>query len=93
MFDELDPLREMSGLAGLLQHYADLAQPDRHIWQDRRSEHPTHDRRTLTRLHGELIAGGWVEQNTGQTVGGCYRVTPAGLRALRELAAAAALDG
>ena len=34
-------------------------------------------------LHGELIAFGWVEQNTGQ-VPSCYRITLAGLRAIRQ---------
>lgn len=84
MYDELDSLREVAGLVDLLRHYADLAAPDRLLWQKRVSAHPTHDRRTLTRLHGELIAGGWVEQNTGHSVAS-YRVTPAGLRALRDL--------
>jgi hypothetical protein len=92
MFDELESLREMVGLLELLQHYAVLAEPDRQAWQDRLCEHPQHNPRTLTRLHGELIAGGWIEQNTGHTIAGrsgvpaCYRITPAGLRALRELA-------
>ena len=46
--------------------------------------------RELVRLHGELLAHGWVEQNTGAslaqrpgTVPACYRVTAAGVRALR----------
>jgi len=44
----------------------------------------------LSRLHGELIAQGWIEQNTGVTVvlkpgvvSACYRVTTAGQRALK----------
>ena len=47
--------------------------------------------RDLVRLHGQLIACGWVEQNAGATpvlrpgaVAACYRVTAAGLRALRQ---------
>jgi hypothetical protein len=46
----------------------------------------------MTRLHGELIAHGWVEQNTGLTpllrkgeAPACYRVTTAGLRALKQV--------
>lgn len=46
--------------------------------------------RQLVMLHGELLAFGWLEQNTGSTrvlkagaVAACYRVTAAGLRALR----------
>jgi len=37
----------------------------------------------LVKLHGELIAFGWVEQNTGE-VPICYRITPAGSRAMRQ---------
>lgn len=90
MFDDDDPLGQTPGLLDLLRHYGRLARPDRHAWQDRLLEHPEHDARGLTRLHGELLAAGWLEQNTGHTVPGrpgvaaCYRVTPAGLRALRE---------
>jgi hypothetical protein len=47
--------------------------------------------RKLVRLHGQLLARGWVEQNTGATpvlrpgaLAACYRVTAAGLRALRQ---------
>jgi hypothetical protein len=42
----------------------------------------------LVRLHGHLLAFGWVEQNTGNTpalrhgaVPGCYRITASGMRA------------
>ena len=45
--------------------------------------------RQLARLHGELLAYGWLEQNTGLTpvlrrgeAPACYRITAAGLRAL-----------
>jgi hypothetical protein len=47
--------------------------------------------RDLVRLHGQHLARGWLEQNTGATpvlrpgtVTACYRVTAAGLRALRQ---------
>ena len=85
MYDELEPLHEMAGLAELLRHYAALAKPDRQAWQVRLLAQTGADARGLTRLHGELIASGWIEQNTGTTVGGCYRVTSAGLRVLGEL--------
>ena len=46
----------------------------------------------MTKLHGELIAFSWIEQNTGNipviregAVPGCYRVTLAGLRALKQI--------
>ena len=80
-------MRDESGLFGLLTHYAELAAPDRQAWQDRRLDLDGCDGRQLTRLHGELIAFGWLEQNTGVVtqpragaVPGCYRVTRAGLR-------------
>jgi len=50
--------------------------------------------REMTQMHGELIAYGWVEQNTGLTpvlradeAPACYRVTTAGLRALKQVRA------
>ena len=36
----------------------------------------------ITKLHGELIALNWVEQNAGQ-VPTCYPITLAGFRAVR----------
>lgn len=90
MNDDLTPLRESPELHDLLTHYARLAGPDRQVWQDRRMEQDGCDPRMLSRLHGRLIAQGWVEQNTaGLTTGragavpNSYRVTPAGLRALK----------
>lgn len=87
---EDDDLLTVPGLLDLLNHYAGLAQPDRHAWQDRLMEQGDLAPRDLTRLHGELIASGYIEQNTGHTlpnrpgVAACYRITTAGLRALRE---------
>jgi hypothetical protein len=90
MFNELERLRDVSGLHDLLDHYAGLAGPDRLVWQDRLLEMGSVAGRDLARLHGELLAYGWLEQNTGVTplvrkgeAPGCYRVTPAGLRALK----------
>jgi hypothetical protein len=94
MFNEMDRLEESPALFELLTHYAGLAAPDRQAWQDRRMGEAGRVRET-TGLHGELIAYGWLEQNTGATpalrageVPSCYRVTPAGLRALKQLRAA-----
>ena len=46
----------------------------------------------LTRLYGELLAHGWIEQNTGDTpvlepgrFACCYRITSAGQKAFREV--------
>jgi hypothetical protein len=84
-------LRQSEALARLLTHYADLGAADREAWQDRRMGLEGVEPRDLVRLHGALIACGWVEQNTGATavlrpgaVAACYRVTAAGLRALRQ---------
>lgn len=91
MFDEMERLREVPELLALLQHYAELGRADRQVWQDRRMQLEGCDTRRLTRLHGELIAYGWLEQNTGVVsevrpgeVPGCYRVTPAGMRAAKQ---------
>jgi hypothetical protein len=84
-------LRESEALARLLTHYADLGAADREAWQDRCMDLEGAKPRDLVRLHGQLLARGWVVQNTGATavlrpgaVAACYRVTAAGLRALRQ---------
>ena len=38
----------------------------------------------LVKLHGHLIAFGWIELNVGQ-VPTCYRITLAGQRAMRQV--------
>jgi hypothetical protein len=92
MLDEMERLRQQP-LRGLLECYAQAAQPDREAWQDRQMELDGLTARDLSRLHGELLAFGWLEQNTGAAVplqGGaarlCYRVTAQGLKALRTVA-------
>jgi hypothetical protein len=92
MFDELERLRDVTSLFTLLTHYADLGTSDRQAWQDRRMQFDDCDAKHLTRLHGELIAYGWLEQNTGvvsearpNAVPGCYRVTRDGLRAIKQV--------
>jgi hypothetical protein len=90
MFEELEQLRADAHLFGLLSHYAELGVPDREAWQDRLMALAGVEGKELSRLHGELIAYGWVEQNTGATpvlkpgvVAACYRITTAGQRALK----------
>lgn len=92
MFDELDRLREVKNLLELLLHYRDAGAADRMVWQDRVAEMPGIASRELVQFHGELVAHGWIEQNTGITpvlkVGAapaCYRITSAGLRALKQV--------
>ena len=81
MFNEMDRLTGCALLQALLAHYAELAGPDRHVWHARRTEG---DARELTRLHGELIAYGWLEINLDE-VATCYRATTGGLRALKQV--------
>lgn len=70
-------------LLALLQHYAPHGMDDREKWRERVHEWHDASPRDLSRWHGELIAAAWIEQNTGQTYG-CYRLTQAGRRVLRE---------
>lgn len=71
-------------LCRLLRQYAAGNAVDREVWQDRLMDWDGLDARTLTFLHGELLAQGWVELNTG-VAPSCYRVTIAGVRALKRL--------
>ncbi|MFO0844564.1 MAG: hypothetical protein U0797_19565 [Gemmataceae bacterium] len=64
MFDEVERLREAADLHALLTHYADLAAVDRQAWQDRRLRLDGCGRRGRPGCTGELIAHGWIEQNT-----------------------------
>jgi hypothetical protein len=82
MFDELERLRNTTTLQLLLGHYAQAGVVDRERWQDRLMHLEGVEAKELVKLHGELIAYGWVEQNLGATASaaGCYRVTAAGLR-------------
>ena len=87
MFDEVEALRDSVDLQRLLDHYVGVCSADREAWQDRLMELDGVEARELVRLHGLLIAFGWLEQNTGNVpvvrVGAvpcCYRVTAAGVR-------------
>jgi hypothetical protein len=82
MLDDLDCLRHNPHLLQLLSHYAQPGEVNRETWQYRLTEMAEVEPRDLVKLHGELIAFQWVEQNTGQ-VPTSYRITLAGLRAMR----------
>ena len=84
MLDDLDRLRNNPRLLQLCSHYADLGKDNQEAWQNRLMEMAEVSPRDIVKLHGELIAFGWIEQNTGQ-IPGCYRITSAGLRALRKV--------
>lgn len=90
MFDEFQRLCQTQPLLHLLGHYAELGATDRDTWQDRLMELEGVAARELSRLHGELIACGWVEQNTGTTpvlkpgvAACCYRITSSGLKTFK----------
>jgi hypothetical protein len=94
MFDELERLRDVRELFTLLTHYQQLGEADRQVWQDRLLEMEGIPPRELVKLHGELLAYGWLEQNTGLTpvlrpgvAASCYRITTAGIRALKQVRA------
>jgi hypothetical protein len=88
VFDEMEMLRGDPELQRLLHHYAVAGETDRETWRERLMVMEGVEPRDVVKLHGLLIAFGWVEQNTGNTsvagVGsliGCYRITLDGLRA------------
>jgi hypothetical protein len=90
MIDELHQLRANAELYQLLAHYGTAGETDREAWQDRLMELPTFPTKDLVKWHGELLAYGWLEQNTGVaaacrpgTVAQCYRITTAGQKALK----------
>jgi len=91
MRDELQLLRQDSGLSQLLEHYCRNTTEDREAWLDRCMALEGLEPKRLHELHGLLIAFGWIEQNTGQSpvvkAGACphcYRTTAAGRRALKQ---------
>ena len=90
MTDELEQLREDARLCDLLSRYSEAGAADRAAWLDRVLSIGDAGPADLSRLHGQLLAAAWIEQNTGYAVASgagqvrqCYRVTPAGRQALR----------
>jgi hypothetical protein len=87
MSDDVELLVENEDLLALLTHYATAAE-DREAWQDRVMTLDDAKPEELVQMHGLLIAGDLLEQNTGATpvlrrdgVPCCYRITTAGQRA------------
>lgn len=88
MTDELIRLRQQPRLAELLGHYVRASGDDREVWLARCMQLDHAPVPEMSRLHGELIAHGWIEQNTGVVApasagicAACYRTTAAGRRA------------
>jgi hypothetical protein len=91
MFDEFQRLREDYQLFRLLTHYVQGNTVDREIWQDRLMQLDGARPDDLVKLHGELLAYEWIDQNTGNlkdarpgAVPRCYRASAAGRRALAQ---------
>lgn len=87
--DDLDLLCQTPGLLELLEAYVAQA-ADRDAWLDRVMQLGDRPHAEVVRLHGWLLAQGWLDQNTGdtsvlkpQTVACCYRVTLDGFRIVR----------
>jgi hypothetical protein len=73
-------------LLQLFSHYARLGETNPEAWHPRLMAMESDDRVDLVKLHGELMAFDYVEQNTGQMP--CsYRLTRAGLKALQQISA------
>jgi hypothetical protein len=94
MFDDLQHLRDDPSLFHLLNYYVQDGAADREAWQDRLMQLDEAPAGDLVQWHGELLAYGWIEQNTGTvsilrpgTVPQCYRPTTAGQRAIRRVRA------
>ena len=91
MFDDLDRLRGNAKLHRLLDHYAQPVLENQEAWQDRLMSLDGAEPAPMVKLHGDLLAFGWIEQNSGFTinqpdgVAACYRITIAGQKALKKL--------
>jgi hypothetical protein len=79
MLLEIDRLRNTPHLRELLGYYA-----NREAWTNRLMQMEGVEPKELVKLHGDLIAFEWAEQNTGQTPN-CYRITRAGQQALEQV--------
>jgi hypothetical protein len=75
MLDDIQRLQNNPPLLQLLSHYA---LQGKESWTNRLMHLEGVESSELVKLHGELIAFNWADQNTGQ-VPCCYRVTSSGL--------------
>ena len=81
MLDDIQRLRNSPPLLQLLSHYAGLG---KETWTNRLMHLEGVEPSELVKLHGELIAFNWADQNTGQ-VPCCYRGTSSGLKAIQQV--------
>jgi hypothetical protein len=89
MLDEIQRLRSNPLLLQLLQHYASVG---KETWQNRLMAMEGVSASELVKFHGELVAFGWADQNTGQ-VPCCYRITSTGIRAIQQVNGGGIDDG
>ena len=87
MTDESIALTASESLLHLLTHYVERTTPDRQAWHDRLMRLDRCEPRDLSKLHGKLIAFGWLEQNTG-VLPACYLAPRGGIKALEAVQAA-----
>lgn len=86
----LSALLDQPKLRSLLDHYHDAKRKEgAGDWQDRAMELDGMDERELTRLHGQLLANGWLETRVEAAdahqpgrLTKCYRITSDGEKAL-----------
>jgi hypothetical protein len=90
LHEQADLLRDDELLRELLRRYRELKvhQPQAE-WHDRVMDHEGLEAEQLCRLHGLLLANGWIETRvyadafaTPGRLAQCYRATPEGARAL-----------
>jgi hypothetical protein len=98
--DDLERLRQDPRAIELLAYYAALGTPDRSVWQKRLGTMEGIDAKELSRLHGELIAFDWIEQNPsrnsaapGSVQAGVYRITSHGVRDLCQVQGVEVTEG
>jgi hypothetical protein len=82
MYDGLERLSSNPALIRLLDCYVQASAASPEVWRNRVDQLDGVEPKKLVRLHGELIAFGWIELNLG-AVPTCYRSTAAGRRALK----------
>lgn len=84
MLDNLERLRNNPQLLQLFSHYARLGEANPEAWHARLAQMEYDGKVDLVKLHGELIAFDFIEQNTGQLP--CrYRLTRGGLKVFQEI--------
>lgn len=100
MYVDVDALRSDARLRELLAAYVDRRRADPGAeWHDRVMELDGCTAEQLTKLHGRLLANGWIETRVhGEAfreagrLEACYRATHDGVSALRQAQAQGALD-